>query len=90
MTIKYKNGSYVETSIEGNVLWIDYIISNRKGDGSKLIDRVKTYARKLGKRIHLFAIPQDNSITKEKLNSFYAKNGFELHPDDCDYTYFRY
>lgn len=89
MIIRYKNGSYVETSIENGVLWIEYIVSNKKGDGSKLIERVKTYARKLGKKIHLFAIPQNNQPQAE-LNAFYFKNGFELHPDDCDYRFFRY
>lgn len=90
MIIKYRNGSYVKTRIEKDTLWIEYIVSNRKGDGSKLLERVKTYANRLDKTIHLFAIPQNNNQTKASLRSFYEKNGFELHPDDSEYNFYRF
>lgn len=88
MKITTENNSYIHYTVDSNCITIDEIKSYAKGDGSILLSELKTIASELDLSIELYAFPQDDTITKEELNSFYKKNGFELHPDDCDYSYF--
>jgi hypothetical protein len=90
MTIKTENNSYLDYTIQEDRIDIDNIKSYAKGDGSKLISELKKIARELGLPIELYSEPQDESISQDDLNAFYEKNGFELHPDDVDFSYYIY
>lgn len=89
--IKTENESYLIYSIHEDKIDIENIKSYKKGDGSKLINQLKEIAFDLGDLpIELYSYPQDDTITQDGLNAFYEKNGFELHPDDCDGRYYAY
>lgn len=89
MELTTENNSYLIYSIyEDRMLQIDDIKSYCKGDGSKLINELKSIASEMGLPIMLYSEPQDDTISQEDLNAFYEKNGFELHPDDVDYSYY--
>ena len=83
-----KNGSFLKYTIYEDRIDIDNIKSNKKGDGTILIKKIKEISREKSLPIELVSKPQDSSISQEDLNSFYRKNGFELHPDDVDNSYF--
>ena len=86
--IETKNNSHLDYTIYDDRIDLDMIFSNKKGDGSVLIEKLKSIACDLGLPIELYSEPQDNSISQEKLNNFYEKNGFDLHPDDTDNSYY--
>ena len=88
MKIKTENNSYLIYTVHEDRIDIDIIKSYVKGDGSKLIDELKSFASELGLPIELYSMPQDDTITQEELNKFYEKNYFELHPDDTDHRYY--
>ena len=88
MKITTKNNSFLIYTIYDDRIDIDDMKSYVNGDGSKLISELKKIAAKLRLPIELYSYPQDDTISKDDLNKFYEKNGFELHPDDVDYSYF--
>ena len=88
MKITTENNSYLCYTIHEDRIDLDKIKSFNKGDGSKLIEKIKTIARELQLPIELYSEPQDDTISQDDLNKFYRKNGFELHPDDVDYSYY--
>lgn len=88
MKITTENNSYLIYTVCEDKIYIDDIKSHAKGDGSKLIKELKNIACEMGLPIVLYAEPQDDTISKKDLNDFYEKNGFELHPDDVDYSYY--
>ncbi len=88
MKITTENNSYLNYTILSDKIELDDIKSFKKGDGSKLITQLKEIAYNLSLPIELYSFPQDNSILKDDLNKFYEKHGFELHPDDTDYSYY--
>lgn len=88
MTLNTENNSYLIYSVYEDRIDIDNIKSFAKGDGSRLISELKTIATELGLPIELYSEPQDDTITQDELNAFYIKNGFELHSDDTDNSYF--
>jgi hypothetical protein len=89
MKIEIEKG-YALYSIEEDEIIIDMVFAEvkNKGIGSKLISLLKQISIDNKLPLTLCSYPQDNSISQEDLNSFYFKNGFSLHPDDCDNTYF--
>ncbi|MCK9543933.1 MAG: N-acetyltransferase [Novosphingobium sp.] len=89
MKIKTTNG-YINYSIEEDEIIIDHVevINKRQGTGRKLIKQVLQIAREHGLHVTLCAYPQNESISQENLREFYESLGFELHPDDVDYTYY--
>lgn len=82
------NNSYLIYTVFEDRIDIDNIKSYIKGDGSKMIGELKDIARGLSLPIELYSEPQDDTINQDDLNAFYEKNGFELHPDDVDYSYY--
>ena len=90
MKITTENNSYLQYTLYEDRIEIDNIKSYVKGDGTKLIKQLKSIVSHLNLPILLYSEPQDNTISQKDLNSFYLKNGFELHPDDTDYSYFIY
>jgi hypothetical protein len=88
MKITTENNSYLIYTVFEDRIDIDNIKSYAKGDGSKLIAELKNIACELELPIELYSEPQDDTISQEDLNSFYEKNGFELHHDDVDYSYY--
>jgi hypothetical protein len=90
MKITTLNNSYLIYSVHEDRIDIDNIKSYMKGDGSKLISQLKNIARELELPVELYSEPQDDTISQQDLNAFYEKNGFELHPDDVDYSYYVY
>jgi hypothetical protein len=88
MKLTTENGSYLIYTVFEDRIDIDNIKSFVKGDGTKLILELKNIAIELELPIELYSEPQDETISQEDLNAFYEKNGFELHPDDFDYSYF--
>ena len=88
MKIETVYGSYLIYSVFDDRIDIDNIKSLKKGDGTKLISKLKNIACELGLPIELYSEPQDDTISQEALNSFYEKNGFEIHPDDVDYSFY--
>ena len=88
MKITTKNNSYLIYTIHDDRIDIDNIKSYFKGDGSILIRELKNISSKIGLPIELYSEPQDDTISQDQLNAFYEKNGFELHPDDIDYSYY--
>jgi len=90
MKITTENNSYLIYTLFKDRIDIDNIKSYTKGDGSKLLSELKNIARELELPIELYSEPQDDTISQEDLNVFYEKNGFELHPDDVDNSYFIY
>jgi len=90
MKIATENNSYLIYTVFEDRIDIDNIKSYAKGDGSKLIAELKKIARELELQIELYSEPQDDTISQEDLNGFYEKNGFELHPDDVDYSYYEW
>jgi hypothetical protein len=85
-----QNGSYLDYTIYDDRIDLDMIKSEKKGDGTILINELKIIAARLDLDIELYSEPQDDTITQDGLNAFYEKNGFELHPDDVDYSYYKY
>lgn len=83
-----KNSSYLTYTVFDDRIDIDKIKSNNKGDGSKMISELKDIASELSLPIELYSEPQDDTINQDDLNAFYEKNGFKLHPDDVDYSYY--
>jgi hypothetical protein len=90
MKITTENKSYLIYTILNDRIDIENIKSLFKGDGTKLLSELKNIAHELKLPIELYSEPQDETITQEHLNKFYQKNGFELHPDDVDYSYYIY
>jgi hypothetical protein len=90
MKITTVNNSYLNYTVFENRIDIDMIKSLAKGDGSKLISELKNIARELKLPIELYSEPQDETISQENLNLFYENNGFKLHRDDVDYSYYIY
>ena len=90
MKITTESGSYLIYTVFDDRIDIDYIKSYYKGDGSKLISELKNIASEMKLPIELYSEPQDDTISQKDLNAFYEKNGFELHPDDVDYSYYVY
>jgi len=88
MKITTENNSYLIYTVFEDRIDIDNIKSFFKGDGSKLIKELKNIASELQLPIELYSEPQDETILQEDLNKFYEKNGFELHPDDIDFSYY--
>jgi hypothetical protein len=88
MTLITENSSYLIYTVHEDKIDIDNIKSYYKGDGSNLISQLKNIAIELGLPIELYSEPQDDTIEQDELNKFYEKNGFELHPDDVDYSYY--
>lgn len=88
MKLTTENNSYLTYDVTDSEIYIENIKSFAKGDGSKLIKELKDIAHEMGLPIVLYSEPQDDTISKECLNAFYEKNGFELHPDDVDYSYY--
>ena len=88
MTLITENISYLIYTVHEDKIDIDNIKSYYKGDGSNLISQLKNIAIELGLPIELYSEPQDDTIEQDELNKFYEKNGFELHPDDVDYSYY--
>ena len=88
MEIILDTNSYLFYSVYSDRIDVDNIKSYTKGDGSKLLSKLKLIASDLGIPIELYSEPQDDTISQENLNKFYEKNGFELHADDVDYSYF--
>jgi hypothetical protein len=88
MKITTNNNSYLIYTVHEDRIDIDNIKSYAKGDGSKLIAELKNIAYELELPIELYSEPQDDAISQDDLNSFYEKNGFELHPDDVDHSYY--
>ena len=88
MKITTENNSYLTYTVYEDRIDIDMIKSYAKGDGSKLISELKNTAKELQLPIELYSEPQDDTISQEDLNLFYENNGFELHPDDVDYSYY--
>ena len=88
MKIETENNSYLHYSIFEDRIYIDEIESFAKGDGSKMLKELKDISRDMNLPIELYSEPQDNTISQQDLNEFYKKNGFELHHDDADYSYF--
>ena len=88
MEITTENNSYLIYTVEDDRIDIENIKSFVKGDGSKLLSELKIVATELGLPIELYSEPQDDTISQEDLNNFYEKNGFELHPDDVDFSYY--
>lgn len=88
MTITTENNSILTYSIFEDRIDVENIKSFAKGDGSKLIIELKKIATEMRLPIELYSEPQDNTISQEDLNTFYEKNGFKLHPDDVDYSYY--
>jgi hypothetical protein len=88
MTLTTANNSYLDYTVHNDRIDIDNIKSYAKGDGTQLIKQLKSIAVQLGLPIELYSEPQDDTITQEALNVFYEKNGFELHPDDVDHSYY--
>jgi len=90
MKITTENNSYLLYTIENDKIYIENIKSYQKGDGSILLTQIKIIASDLRLPIELYSEPQDDTITQEDLNAFYEKNGFSLHHDDTDNSYFIY
>lgn len=88
MEITTKNNSYLHYTVYSDRIDIDNIKSFKKGDGTELINELKKIAYELSSPIELYSEPQDETISQDDLNSFYEKNGFELHPDDFDNSYY--
>jgi hypothetical protein len=88
MKITTENNSYLTYTVYEGRIDIDMIKSYAKGDGSKLISELKNTAKELQLPIELYSEPQDDTISQEDLNLFYENNGFELHPNDVDYSYY--
>jgi len=88
MTIQFQSGSYLDYTIHSDRIDLDMIVSKQKGDGTSLIKELKSIAFNLGLPIELYSEPQDDTISQEDLNLFYEKNGFDLHPDDVDSSYY--
>jgi hypothetical protein len=88
MKIETENNSYLHYSIFEDRIDIDEIKSFAKGDGSKMLKELKDISRGINLPIELYSEPQDNTISQQDLNEFYKKNGFELHHDDTDNSYF--
>ena len=88
MTLTTENLSYLNYTVFDDRIDIDNIKSFAKGDGSKLIKELKCIASYLDLPIELYSEPQDDTISQEDLNAFYEKNGFELHADDVDCSYY--
>jgi hypothetical protein len=88
MTITTQSGSYLDYTIHNDRIDLDMIVSKKKADGSLLIKNLKTIAVGFGLPIELYSEPQDDTISQDDLNAFYEKNGFELHPDDVDNSYY--
>jgi hypothetical protein len=90
MKLTTENNSYLIYTVCEDRIDIENIKSYAKGDGSKLINELKIIACEMGLPIELYSEPQDDTISQEHLNAFYEKNGFELHPDDIDNSYYIY
>ena len=88
MKITTVNNSYLIYSIYQNRIDLDYIQSNYKGDGTKLINELKNIAINKQLPIELYSEPQDQTISQTNLNAFYEKNGFQLHPEDIDFSFY--
>lgn len=88
MKLTTENNSYLNYSVYDDRIDIDNIKSFKKGEGSKLISELKTIALEMELSIELYSEPQDDTITQEELNVFYEKNGFYLHSDDIDGSYY--
>jgi hypothetical protein len=88
MEIKNQNGSYLIYTIFQDRIDIDNIKSNLKVDGTKLINQLKNIAFEFSLPLELYSEPQDDTISQEELNYFYKKNGFYLHTDDIDNSYY--
>lgn len=88
MKITNVNSSYLNYSIFDDRIDIDNIKSYKKGDGSEMLNELKRISRNLNLPIELYSEPQDDTISQSELNDFYRKNGFELHHDDVDNSYF--
>ena len=88
MKLTTENNSYLIYTVCEDRIDIENIKSYAKGDGSKLIKELKNIANEMGLPIELYSEPQDDTISQEDLNAFYEKNGFELHHDDVDYSYY--
>ena len=88
MTITPENNSYLNYTVFDDRIDIDHIKSYAKGDGTRLLLELKNIASEIGLPVELYSEPQDNSISQEDLNSFYETNGFDLHPDDIDCSYY--
>jgi hypothetical protein len=90
MKITIENNSYLIYSVYSDRIDIDNIKSYNKGNGTKLILILKKIAQNLKLPIELYSEPQDDTISQESLNNFYEKNGFNLHCDDVDNSYYVY
>lgn len=88
MKITTDKNSYLIYTVHEDRIDIDNIKSLSKGDGSKLIAELKNIARELELPIELYSEPQDDTISQDDLNAFYEKNGFVLHHDDVDFSYY--
>lgn len=83
---------YVKYHLEDpdNSIWIiDAIEANgrRNGNGSSLLKEVEEIIRNEGgRRIELYAYPQDDSITEDELCDFYHINGYEDNEVKCDFS----
>jgi hypothetical protein len=88
MIIRTNDDSYLIYTVNWDIIDIEHIKSYKKGDGTKLINELKKIAIELGFIIEIYSEPKDETISQEELNAFLEKNGFELHPDDNDYSYY--
>jgi len=88
MKLTTDNNSYLIYTVYDDRIDINNIKSYTKGDGSKMIKELKNIASEMGLPIELYSEPQDDTISQEDLNVFYEKNGFDLHHDDINYSYY--
>lgn len=62
-------------------------IGRRNGNGSALLKEVENEIKNQGgKRIELYAYPQDDDMTEDDLCDFYHKNGYSDNECKCDFS----
>lgn len=93
--IKTKNGSYITFEVDpvkGDSLNIDQIDFDNTEDAKEAMDALKDIAEYFYELpIDIYALPTiGESITEEELKQFLEDQGFSLHPNDVDYTLYRW
>lgn len=94
-SVRTKNGSYIICEVDpvhADSLNINQIDFESPEDAKEAMDAMKDLAENYYKLpIEIYALPQiGDKISEEALKSFLEDQGFELHPDDVDYTYYRW
>lgn len=80
---KYNNVNFqIEYFSNSNAIYLRYIEvkTKNRGIGSKIIDELKIFAKRVQMKVYL--IPDHNSDMYEKLIQFYQKCGFKFRNND--------